>query len=78
MACTSGCPDPGSHESWGECVRAKNARVMWLGGTGPSFGEQKAFSRTNEAYRDAVRQGLQPQAVSDTAVRAAFESAEKG
>ena len=29
MNCSTGCPTPGAHESWGECVRAKNTRVAW-------------------------------------------------
>lgn len=27
--CSSGCPTPGAHETWGECMRAKNTRVGW-------------------------------------------------
>ena len=29
MSCSSGCPTPGAHETWGECVRSKNTRVGW-------------------------------------------------
>lgn len=28
MACTSGCPTPGLHASWGECARSKNLVVQ--------------------------------------------------
>jgi hypothetical protein len=51
---------------------------MWLGGTGPSQREQKAFSAENDHYRQAVRDGLTPDSVRRSAVDAAYEAASKG
>lgn len=76
MACSTGCPTPGAHGSYGECLRSKSLRPMWLGGVQPSKTEQDRFSRTNERYRDAVAAGLSPAAVSDRAVDAAYKLAE--
>lgn len=30
---------------------------MWLGGTGPSYGEQKRFAADTEEYRKVVKAG---------------------
>jgi formyltetrahydrofolate hydrolase len=48
---------------------------MWLGGTGPSFTDQKRFDATNRQYRQAVSEGLQPAGVSAHAVNAAYDAA---
>jgi hypothetical protein len=77
MACRSGCPDQ-NHATWGECARSAHVAVQWLGGTGPSFSEEKRFSRENAAYRDAVKDGLNPEGVSFAAVNKAYENASKG
>lgn len=29
MSCSSGCPTPGAHDTWGDCVRSKRTRVAW-------------------------------------------------
>lgn len=75
--CSSACPTK-DHWTFGECVRAKNVHDMWLGGTGPSLGDQKRFDKTNEDFRTAVADGLSPAAVSDNAIRQAYAQAEKG
>jgi len=75
--CSASCPTQ-DHGSWGECVRAKSIAAMWTGGTRPSFGEVKRFSRENQAFRDAVKDGLKPQAVSFGAVNRAYDAASRG
>lgn len=75
--CTSTCTTR-DHDSFGECVRAKNVRAMWLGGTGPSMGDQRRFDRTNQDFRKAVADGLSPAGVSDSAIHAAYDAAERG
>lgn len=77
MACSSGCPTQ-DHATYGECLRAKNVRHHALGGTGHSRRDQKNFERANEKYRQAVRDGLQPSRVSESAVNAAYEAAARG
>lgn len=75
--CSSGCLTR-DHESFGECCRAKNIRHHALGGTGHSRTDQKRFEGANDAYRTAVKNGLQPARVSHDAVNAAYEAAAKG
>jgi len=38
-------------------VRAKTLHPMWLGGTGPSYRDQKRWSNDTETYRQVVRDG---------------------
>lgn len=74
MACSSNCPTQ-DHDSWGACVKAKGIKAQWLGGVQPSASEQKRFSATNARYRQAIKDGLEPSAVSDSAVNRAYEEA---
>ena len=79
MACSSGCPTPGVHKSWGECVRAKGTGVMGLESTGNGLGGYTAdrrMARENAAYRDARAEGLQPAAPTQQAVDAARRAAD--
>jgi len=53
--CTTGCPSPGSHQTWGECLKAK----------APQFGPAErnarlADQRELQAYYDVRMQGIQP------------------
>ena len=75
--CSSTCVTR-DHTSFGACIRAKALGAIWLGGDGPSFGEVKRFSRENQAYRDAIKSGLKPQAVSFNAVNKAYDAASRG
>lgn len=65
--CSSGCPTPGAHESFGACLRSKRLQVSNL--------QAKAFHEYNDgeinAYIDAKRQGIQPDSTSKVAVDAA-------
>lgn len=65
------------HATFAECMRAKHIRHHALGGTGHSRTDQKRFEHANEAYRSAVRDGLQPARVSEDAVNAAYETASR-
>lgn len=75
MACSSGCPTQ-DHESYGACLRSKNVKTQWLGGTGPSFATQKTFAQENENYRKALKDGLNPKGVDTASVRQAYAEAE--
>lgn len=75
MACSSSCPTQ-DHESWGECVRSKNIKAQWLGGTGASQSEQKAWDRENTRYETAIKEGVQPQGVGHKAIDAAYRAVE--
>lgn len=76
MACRSGCVTQ-DHGSFGECARAANIRTMYLGGTGPSWTDEKRFRRTNAEFRKAVESGLNPASVNDRAINAAYDQAAK-
>ncbi len=72
--CRSGCPNPGSHKSWGECARA--ARIQ----TVASFdrvASRTAWDRELDAYADARRQGIQPKGTRMRQIREAVEFADK-
>lgn len=75
--CSSACLTK-DHRSFGECVRSKGIRHHALGGTGHSNTDQKRFERTNARYRQAVKDGLQPQQVSEPAINRAYEAASGG
>lgn len=80
MSHRSGCQGEavGCHaKTWGECARQGHIATQWLGGTGPSLGDQKAFQRETDRYGDAVRQGLDPESVSHYSVDKAYKAAEK-
>ena len=80
MACSQGCPNPGSHRSWGDCIRDKNPAVMGLESTNGGFGgstADKKMHAENAAYRDAVKEGLQPTAPSQKAVDEVRRAADK-
>ena len=80
MSCTSSCPTPGRHPSYGACLRAKHIATTGLESTGPGFAtnEQKAWDSELDRYADAVRQGLQPASTKtrdiDLAVEASNET----
>lgn len=77
MACRTGCPTQ-DHGSFGECARSANIATQYLGGTGPSWSDEKRFRRTNADFRQAVSDGLNPSGVNDKAIRTAYEAAERG
>lgn len=65
MSCTSGCPTPGAHESWGACLRAKAIQVQ------PGIMEsesRKAFDLDLSSYASARAEGLQPKSPDHAAV----------
>ena len=60
MACSSGCPTPGAHQSFGACLRSK---ALHIGDP-----EARRYRRSQESsineYLDARNEGMQPQSVS--------------
>lgn len=75
--CSSGCRSR-DHASYADCLRSKDVGNMWLGGTKSSATEQRRWTRENDAYRKARREGLQPAGISERAVNAAYEKASGG
>ena len=59
--CSLGCPNPGSHASFAECMNDKGAKVAYANSAGGfDYTAQKAWDRNLDAYADAKRQGIQP------------------
>lgn len=56
MNCTSGCSAPGTHASWGECLRGKNIQLGDVRGVGTT----KTWDADLSAYADARKAGIQP------------------
>jgi hypothetical protein len=69
MACSTGCPTPGSHKTYGECLRAKNLQSS----DRVTRDSAKAWDAELNLYRSAVEQGIQP----DSTKRASVERAIK-
>lgn len=71
--CSSGCPEPGTHATYAECLRAKHIKNQWLGGTGPSARAQRQWDRDNEAYRQVVKAGGSLSTAMNKGVDAAYQ-----
>jgi hypothetical protein len=65
MACRSGCPTPGRHESWGACARS--ARLQIAGAEAYETNHQ--ISREQDEYRKARESGIQPEGCNIAHVR---------
>lgn len=77
MSCTSGCPTPGAHSSWGECLRAKRTRVVWANSAaGADLTREKSWQRNLDEYSQLRSEGVQPRGTSPAAVREARELAD--
>lgn len=74
--CSTGCRTQ-DHSSWGECVRAKNARVAFSGIGGGDFTAQKKWDAELQAYRDARAQGIQPEGTTMDKIHAALDASDK-
>jgi hypothetical protein len=62
--------------SYGEFLRGHGIRVAYSNSAnGWDATKQKRFDKTNSDYRDAVKAGLEPASVTDTAIRQAYEKA---
>lgn len=75
--CSSGCPTPGAHATWGECMRAKNTRVGWAASaSGLDRTTEKKWDAELQLYRDARADGIQPAGTSTKKIRQARELSE--
>jgi len=79
MSCRSGCPTQ-DHSSWGDCLRASNIQMS----TGDANGSLVSSGWTNkkwdkelQMYRDAKRQGIQPEGTSTRQIRKALDLSDK-
>lgn len=62
--CSAGCPTPGAHDSWGDCLRSKRVQLADVG----AHLQNTSVYRASDAYRAAREDGLQPDTVTEAAV----------
>ena len=72
MACRSACDHPGTHRTYGECVRASGVRIGQVDAT-----VQRSWDGELEAYRSARAQGIQPSGTSLAQTRAALDASDR-
>lgn len=70
--CRSGCKTR-DHKTWGECARASRLNVAYCGVGGGDATAQKRWDSELELYRQARKQGIQPDGTSANKVRKALE-----
>ena len=71
MSCTTGCRTR-DHSSYAECLRNKAPRVLWAkSAKGLDLSREKAHQHEIDSYRDAVRQGMDPEGSTTPKIRAA-------
>jgi hypothetical protein len=68
VACSKGCPTPGKHKTWGECLRSKGVQVADV----QAHKQNQSVNRELNDYRAAREAGLQPAATTAKAVRQAW------
>ena len=77
MACSSACPAPGTHASYGACLRAKALQVdVAVPGTGYDPARNRAWDSRIDAYKDARRQGVQPPGTKKSQIDAAVRASD--
>jgi len=74
--CSAGCRTQ-DHLTWGECVRAKNAVIAYAGIGGGDFTAQKKWDAELDAYREARRQGIQPDGTTMPKIQAALDASDR-
>jgi hypothetical protein len=79
MSCASSCKTPGTHNSYGECLRSKGIAVTGLESTSPSFTREaeKTFNSDVDAYSAARAQGIQPATTARRDIDAAVEASQR-
>jgi hypothetical protein len=78
MNCSSRCPTPGAHQTFGECLRALNLKVGYCrSAAGLDLTRQKAWDKELSDYRSARSQGIQPEGTSTRKIREAVEISNK-
>jgi hypothetical protein len=73
--CRTGCPTQ-DHRTWGECARAANLRVAYCGIGGGDATAQKQWDQELSLYRQARRQGVQPDGTSTNQIVAALKASD--
>ena len=74
--CRTGCPTQ-DHASWGECARAANMRVAYCGIGGGDATAQKKWDTELSLYRQARKQGIQPDGTKTNQIMRALKASDK-
>ena len=78
MNCSSRCPTPGTHATFGECMRAMDIRVGYCrSAAGWDLTRQKRWDKELADYKSARAQGVQPEGTTAAKVRKAMEISDK-
>lgn len=70
--CSSRCPTPGAHKTFGECIRAKGLQIGDLKG----HDINKRGETDLQAYASAKAQGIQPSGIDRASVDRAIRISE--
>lgn len=75
--CSTGCPTQ-DHESYGQCMREKGAKVAYANSAGGfDYTAQKKWDAELNAYQEAKRQGIQPSGTRMPQIQAATEISDR-
>lgn len=72
--CTRGCPTPGAHASYGECLRSKTPRIASQRG---DYATGKKWETEIKEYRAARKQGIQPRSTQLSDIRQAVAASNR-
>ena len=76
--CSSGCPAPGTHASYGECMRSKSTKVAYCdSANNRDATTQKKWDSELDAYRAAKAEGIQPATTKRKDIDAALAVSDK-
>lgn len=76
--CSSRCPAPGTHPTFGACIRAMNVKVGYCrSAVGHDATRQKKWDSELAEYKSARAQGIQPEGTSLAQTRRAVEASNK-
>lgn len=75
MACRTGCRTK-DHANWGDCARAARMQLA-PGETAPGQYTTKSWDSELELYREARRQGIQPEGTTMPKIRAALDASDR-
>lgn len=72
MTCRSACTAPGSHETYGECLRASGVHASRVDAT-----RENRWQRELTEYRSARSQGIQPASTRLADTRVALDASDR-
>lgn len=76
MACRTGCLTQ-DHESWGECLRASNIQMNTGDANSSRTITKKANDQELALYREARKQGIQPDSTKTADIKKAIDISNK-